>query len=329
MPPKNSGRKNCILVRIFKQQPNIEKASGVLLGYLGSICNIPTEDCKDFRNFDEFEINGVITVFILHRKRKFELLAELLAKDVRIEKPGILLTAPIDEPGPLSQEPIPDGSVGRTARWDGSVGRTARWDGSVGRTARSDGSVDKKHPKQERADYAEKHRVSDQDLQIFIDLPEIHQKWLQERKSFNTEYNEYISKKEELKQIQLATRIEKTNRISQCNAEKSEAKQTAEKENKERGYRRDILKLGTDASIKGFHITNSIKHFFTDEPTPNIKISVPRPKNKQHQPPDLKMINYGQHEKMNQEQWRCKDGKNHLYILKEKSQKKIFLQILF
>ncbi|RNA28431.1 hypothetical protein BpHYR1_011081 [Brachionus plicatilis] len=40
--------------------------------------------------------------------RKFELLAELLAKDVRIEKPGILLTAPIDEPGPLSQEPIPE-----------------------------------------------------------------------------------------------------------------------------------------------------------------------------------------------------------------------------
>ncbi|RNA37927.1 hypothetical protein BpHYR1_042789 [Brachionus plicatilis] len=105
---KNSGRQNCILVRIFKQQPNIEKASGVLLGYLGSICNIPTEDCKDFRNFDEFEINGVITVFIFHRKRKFELLAELLAKDVRIEKPGILLTAPFDEPGPLTQEPIPE-----------------------------------------------------------------------------------------------------------------------------------------------------------------------------------------------------------------------------
>ncbi|RNA20562.1 zinc knuckle [Brachionus plicatilis] len=48
--------------------------------------------------------------------------------------------------------------------------------------------------KQERADYAEKHRVPDQDLQIINDLPEIHQKWLQERKSFNTEYNEYFSK---------------------------------------------------------------------------------------------------------------------------------------
>ncbi|RNA28438.1 hypothetical protein BpHYR1_011088 [Brachionus plicatilis] len=58
MPPKNSGRKNCILVRIFKQQPNIKKATGVLLGYLGFICNIPTEDYKDFQNFDEFEING-------------------------------------------------------------------------------------------------------------------------------------------------------------------------------------------------------------------------------------------------------------------------------
>ncbi|RMZ97198.1 hypothetical protein BpHYR1_009384, partial [Brachionus plicatilis] len=101
--------------------------------------------------------------------------------------------------------------------------------------------------------------------------------------------------------------LKKLIEFHKSNAEKSEAKQTAEKENKERGYRRDvfgfeeILKLGTDANIKGFHITNSIKHFFTDEPTSNIKISDPRPKNKQHHPPDLKMINYSQHEQMNQE----------------------------
>ncbi|RNA14763.1 hypothetical protein BpHYR1_013359 [Brachionus plicatilis] len=101
------------------------------------------------------------------------------------------------------------------------------------------------------------------------------------------DYKNKIAKEKE--QLELKKLIE----FHKSNAEESEAKQT-EKENKERGYRRDVFgfeeisKLGTDANIKGFHITNSIKHYFTDEPTPNIKISDPRPKNKQHHPPDLK-----------------------------------------
>lgn len=167
--------------------------------------------------------------------------------------------------------------------------------------------------KQERADYAEKHRISDQDLQIINNLPEIHQNWLQERKTFNNEFNELISKKNELEQIQKEIAKEKEQQklkklieFHKGNAEKNEAKQTAELENTEKGYRRDIfgfeeiLKQGI-TNVKGFRVTNSIKQFFTDEPTPNIKISDPRTKNKQHHSPDLNILNYDQNEQMNQE----------------------------
>ncbi|RNA02969.1 hypothetical protein BpHYR1_053758, partial [Brachionus plicatilis] len=83
--------KNCILVRIMKHQSNIEKAPGSITNYLGAVCNIPIEDCKDFENFEEFEINGVVSVFLSTRKKKFEVLAELLNKSVKSEKPGIVL----------------------------------------------------------------------------------------------------------------------------------------------------------------------------------------------------------------------------------------------
>ncbi|RNA30204.1 hypothetical protein BpHYR1_000858, partial [Brachionus plicatilis] len=83
--------KNCILVRIMKHQSKIEKAPGSITNYLGAVCNIPIKDCKDFENFEEFEINGVVSVFLSTRKKKFEVLAELLNKSVKSEKPGTVL----------------------------------------------------------------------------------------------------------------------------------------------------------------------------------------------------------------------------------------------
>ncbi|RNA07151.1 hypothetical protein BpHYR1_041707 [Brachionus plicatilis] len=44
----------------------------------------------------------------LGRVITFHTHTHICIQDVRIEKPGILLTAPIDEPGPLTQEPIPE-----------------------------------------------------------------------------------------------------------------------------------------------------------------------------------------------------------------------------
>ncbi|RNA10347.1 hypothetical protein BpHYR1_017542, partial [Brachionus plicatilis] len=91
MPPKKLDTKNCIQVRIMKNQANIEKAPSSITNYLGAVCNIPIEDCKDFRNFEEFEINGMVSVFLYSRKKKFEVLAELLNKTVKSDKPGIVL----------------------------------------------------------------------------------------------------------------------------------------------------------------------------------------------------------------------------------------------
>ncbi|RNA21670.1 tryptophan-rich antigen [Brachionus plicatilis] len=92
MPPKKPENKNCILVRVLRNQANLGNVPRAISNYFGSVCHIPTEDCKSFNNFEEFEINGVITVFIHNKKKKFEVLAELLNNKVLNEKPGLLIS---------------------------------------------------------------------------------------------------------------------------------------------------------------------------------------------------------------------------------------------
>ncbi|RNA25351.1 hypothetical protein BpHYR1_016147 [Brachionus plicatilis] len=53
----------------MKHQSNIEKASGSITNYLGAVCNIQIEDCKDFEIFKEFEINSVVSVFLFTREK--------------------------------------------------------------------------------------------------------------------------------------------------------------------------------------------------------------------------------------------------------------------
>ncbi|RNA17747.1 hypothetical protein BpHYR1_042137 [Brachionus plicatilis] len=82
----------CIQVQIFNEQINIEKTTGKIASYFGSVCNVLTENCIDFQNFEEFEVNCVIRVSIEANRKKYNLLARLLSKEILNEPPGIVIS---------------------------------------------------------------------------------------------------------------------------------------------------------------------------------------------------------------------------------------------
>ncbi|RNA08132.1 hypothetical protein BpHYR1_041783 [Brachionus plicatilis] len=105
-PRKQKATFQCIQVQIFKEQINIEKMTGKIASYFGSVCNVLTENCIDFQNFEEFEVDSVITVSIEANRKNYNLLARLLSKEILNEPPGNIISDIESSLTSIIQEPI-------------------------------------------------------------------------------------------------------------------------------------------------------------------------------------------------------------------------------
>ncbi|RNA42778.1 hypothetical protein BpHYR1_037577 [Brachionus plicatilis] len=72
--------------------PRKQNTTGKIASYFGSVCNVLTKNCIDFQNFEKFEVDSVITVSIEANRKKYNLLARLLSKEILNEPPGIIIS---------------------------------------------------------------------------------------------------------------------------------------------------------------------------------------------------------------------------------------------